>query len=365
MFTSEHHGAVLSPLCLQEPINATYVVCPCFGKRESLVASALELLAGEKGELCKRWRSLDLRLGPWKYCIDPLQSDGRVTLLRGLTYPTPALKTLTMRTFTVHDPPSSSNLRMLPFTPVIEELESCYCFVPWQSSMPNIRKAKIQQGTGRRYIALPKVRSLEGSESIRELHLTIGPQSGVRLPSELPHLTYLTLNGAYLPLNFNECRMPRLECLAIDIGHIGISRKLVLDCPDFPFSQLRKLDFRLQDHAHWPYALGALRGSMLRGAATNLVSFHSIEAIHSIVLKWLWEYQQSLKTDDAPRLEAGLCFRQKVTLSTRDSSQEQGGHERCDDLELLAQSWGLVPPSMNWGFLLDELDKESLRLSAW
>jgi hypothetical protein len=367
MFTSEYYGEMLSPLCLQEPINAANVVCPCSGKRESLVASALELLAGEKGEICKRWRSLDLRLGPWRYCIDPLQEDGRATLLRGLTYPTPALKRLVMRNFRVREPPSGSTCRLLPSTPVIDEVEVYHCFVPWHLSMPNICRAKLQQGTERRARASPKVRSLEGSESIRELHLTIGPQSGVRLPSKLPRLTHLTLDGEYLPLNFNQCHMPRLECLAINMGHFGISRKLVLQCPDFPFSQLKKLDFRLQDSTPWPYSLVGLCDSILkilRGAATSLVSFHSIEIVHSIVIKWLWEYQQSLKSHKAPGREIGLFFRQKVTLSTSCSSRELGGHERGEDLEMLAQNWGIVPPSRDWNFLLDELDKESLRVSA-
>jgi hypothetical protein len=84
---------------------------------------------------------------------------------------------------------------------------------------------------------------------------------------------------------------------------------------------------------------------ILRNAATNFFSFHSIEIIHSIVLKWLREYHQPLKTDDAPRLEAGLCFRQRVVLSIYDSSHELGGHERCEDLELIAQNWRIVAPA--------------------
>lgn len=81
----------VSPECMREHYHTVSSSCPCVGKRERFVQWALDTLAGENGETCKRWKRLHIVLGPWIYRIDPHQSEEDGILLRGLTYPTPAL----------------------------------------------------------------------------------------------------------------------------------------------------------------------------------------------------------------------------------------------------------------------------------
>jgi hypothetical protein len=164
--------------------------------------------------------------------------------------------------------------------------------------------------------------------------------SGVHLPQELPHLKSLTIDGSGLPQGLNACSMPQLEYFLFDIGHLGTAQKLMVECPNFPFAQLRRVGFNLYDSFHWDYTLEELQPlilKILRSAASNLTSLHSLEVIHSIVLKWMWEFKRSLNQGSAFGQGVGLCLQNKVVLSTANSTRELHGDEGCEDLERLAQ----------------------------
>jgi len=154
--------------------------------------------------------------------------------------------------------------------------------------------------------------------------------------------------------------MSRLEYLSLDVGHLGTAQKLLLECPNFPFAQIRRLNFTLCDIFRWEYTLEELQASILeilRAAASSLTSLHSLEVIHSIVLKWIWEYKRSSNQGSTFGQDVGLYFRNKVVLSTGNWTPELSGNEGCEDLERMAQEWGITSPDSSWDVLISELDK--------
>lgn len=358
-----------SPECLEESYHSPCSHCKCVGKRERFVQWTLDTLAGENGELCKRWRSLHIDLGTWLYRIDPHQSEEDGILLRGLTYPTPTLTKLQMNEQSFALTPPGSTYRILPYAPVLQELDIKKCNLPGLLPLQSVKKIRISNvnwsysNTVWRPAKPPRIISLCDAISVESLSLVVAKAQNFQLGSVYPKLTHIELVGTRLPLNISNCIMPHLRHLSIDIGYSPMCRELVMSCPEL-LSQITTLEVWIHDSWQPSYPLEELRGTfleILHIASVSLTSFRSIEVVISIVLKWLWESGHPSHSGNSQKK---LEFKQNLIISKWNSDRELKGDESPADLEKLAQELpGITTPDQDWNTLITDLEIYVDRLS--
>lgn len=355
----------VSPECMREHYHTVSSSCPCVGKRERFVQWALDTLAGENGETCKRWKRLHIVLGPWIYRIDPHQSEEDGILLRGLTYPTPALTEVHMGELSFALTPPGSIHRILPHAPILQEIHIRNCDLPGPLPLWSVKKISISRmplsriPTAWKPANLRRVVPLWDAASVKSLSLHVAEAQEFQLGFTYPKLIYLELLGSRLPRGIKDCIMPHLRHLSIDIGSPGMCRELLALSPGF-LSQITTLEAWIEEYS-WkldPMAeeiQGFLR-KLLRTVSSSLTSFWSTDTIVSIVLKLLWESGHGSDSREV------LVFKQNLVLSHAegglDSIRELKGDESPAELEELAQEWpGISSPDQEWNVLLDILER--------
>ena len=200
--------------------------CSCHIDIPEHIASILNALAGEGGELCSRWVTLSLSLH---------MRGRRRDLFRSLSYSTPNLRTLTLQGID-SSWPGIGALTLFPDVPLLCDLSLQHSNLPHLHTGP---RGPFQTGF-----------------HLQRLELQDYTMSALMLSTELPSLTCLVLRGNWWHRTDTPILVPNLTSLTREMTMLNLCRPY--DCFVIPFEKLGTLGIFCRGHSrNSPPALGS------------------------------------------------------------------------------------------------------------
>jgi hypothetical protein len=305
--------------------------CDCIITARRMANKLLSVLVGPQGELCRRWKSLYLCVGPHN--------------LRGkeLTYPTPNLEAVSLELL------SAQGISILPSIPKLKTLE---IFNPHNMTLPNIdnvRNLVILDSTSRT-VDLSNLKTATNLES-----LTIGTKRmdfrlhfSYTITQFLPHLSSMSFIR-HVPSNLNEIQAPNLRRLSLKLCDPMEIQAIIGS--SLPLWDLQELELT------WPNAYLTLYEGLKSTMSDILLSCINLTHIKgerkslSIIVKLYWE-------ECATRgIGQGYITGKTLSFWSNDVGREVSVRrpEGKSELEGVALSLGLIPPSMSWEHMIAHL----------
>lgn len=329
----------------KNPETGIKCMCSCPELAPRTIRSLLRILAGDQGELCRRWRTLhvnlDLSMNRWPVIgsISPPQDDA-VTIF-SLSHPTPKLVSLQLERFW-----ASPTIKILPDVNSIQVLSLRRCYGLTIPTMPQLRRLDVDLGPY--MLLLPDLSNLVHSDLIESLSIKMLCTFPDFLPPKLPNLRSLTIAGTALPPCILHLNTPKLVHLSLKLTDPDILETFIQS--EIQFWSIEDLEITWPHLTHNNYKhlkeivvdllLSILNLSRVEGGRNSL----------SIIVKLLWE---ECRTRTRTEWIAGKTFtfysnemRRGITINRP---------ERREDLEDVALTLGLVPPNHDWQYLLGRL----------
>lgn len=314
--------------------------CYCFDMARKCAESSLNTLAGPKGELCIRWRSLIIKLGhnDWR--------KGSRLLEDALRHPTPNLISLHLEHVWLDL--DSSNIELLPVTIRVARLTLLDCGLSALSAVDGVREARV----GWRYGTMhhKAILALSNAAFIQKLQLCAMFYAAIALPALLPELRTLHVESTILPAELYTCDMPHLENISVPWTSRNPIEAL-FDCQGIRFDKLKVITLQINpgytiimSHADYIEVKSSVLELLQR--TENLVHLSSSGTILAIFIKVIWEIVECGKVRGffpSPRASPrSSCLTDLVS----GDSFEFTGDETTECLEALARQWQLVPPNV-------------------
>jgi hypothetical protein len=300
--------------------------CNCAGTARRTVKELLVLLAGPHGELCHRWKSLYLYLGLYDY------------LGKEMTYPTPNLEAVWLER-----PAIALGVCVLPSLPKLKTFKIFRPFFFIVPKIDNVRNLVILDSDSWE-TDLSNLRTATNVETIEVEGLRKPiPYS---LPQLLPHLSSMSFIGNHLPSNLNEVQAPNIRRLSLTLADNETLQTFVGSY--LPLWDLQELEIT------WSHAHLAIYEELRTTTSDLLLSCISLTCIKadrrtlSVIVKLYWE--------ECATRSAGREHIMGKTLSFWSIDVRIGVNVRRpegkSELEGVALSLGLTPPSMSWDYML-------------
>ncbi|KAG8806232.1 hypothetical protein FRC17_005112, partial [Serendipita sp. 399] len=167
-----------------------------YSNASSTICRLLDILAGMNGNLCARWKSLNISIKPDQIWFGPPHN---APYPMSLTHPMPSLTRLRLVGFR-----TGPGATLFPALPSIESIDLQHCS---PNNYPDMSHAKE--------IHLDDVRPWSTRIAFYEL------------PQKLPVLETLSVGGGMLTVNLEEVLMPHLERLIVDFKLVGLVSGLI------------------------------------------------------------------------------------------------------------------------------------------
>jgi hypothetical protein len=163
------------------------------------------------------------------------------------------------------------------------------------------------------------------------------------LPNFLPHLSSLSVGGDQLPYNFDGLQAPNIQKLSLNLRDVILLQTVVNS--SLPFQALQELELTWPDNHHGVSEKLRTTTSDLLLSCINLTRIKGDRKSLSVIVKLYWEASIVGKEYIVGRT---LRFwsndmRWGVTVSAPEGKSE---------LEGVARTLGLIPPSMSWDYIL-------------
>jgi hypothetical protein len=200
----------------------------------------LVLLAGRKGEHCKRWRTLAF----FPNCETPSE-DQEAQITQALSYPTPLLESLALKHICI----TGLDVPSLPYTPSLVRLGLDECDIPALRGTKNLRFAAISREDSWEQ-GVANEACLEKATKLEVLRISLPGNFKLALPRNLPNLTKLGLSGSELPHSVRTLKMEGLNHLTIEVYDVSLIGQLT-QCVNEAFWQVNELTLhflRVHDH---------------------------------------------------------------------------------------------------------------------
>jgi hypothetical protein len=323
--------------------------CRCNSAHAAMITWMFDVLVGNNGELCSRWRTLRIHSGTERYTVH--LGSAVTSLGNAITSPTPSLISLSLINVSVSNE-MNINHTAIPSAPLLQELMLGQSSLPHLPDMSNVRKIEIY------CLHITDLDHISLQEATRMQELTIIQASQqIILAPVLHELSQLTLTGANLPSTFERTSMPQLTHLSVSLWNWDLCCELA-ECIAFPLEQLVQLEIGRPRHVYSIPTYGDLARSVFRllRRSTRLNSIISSLALFNLVVKWMWEDRRSFDMRTA-EIEGGLepwHWQESLVLvsPSGDCLMKLAGNESSARLESLALEWRLASPDMSWDTLL-------------
>lgn len=318
--------------------------CTCYKEVRECVDNALQVLSGQYGNTCARWRSLILDLG---HDEEEDSWTGNQHLVDALRHPTPMLTAMTLRRVRLGAEYFSSEL--FPITTLVKELSIIDCHLP---SLPNFETVIASiLGWKEPYTSYQDLASFRGAAKIRRLALLTGYSSDIGLPLEMPDLRVLEIDGITVPQDLMKSKTPQLINLALHFDFRNLIAQILL-AEGIPFEKITRItlywDNSIRDAPSEDEFLDVLYSAKeLMESLVSLELLGTSGDMLSIILKILWDSTDA----NLPSEEAKTFVPHKLILHNMMTEESikigevmrQGGQQTRLALECLAECRGLAP----------------------
>jgi hypothetical protein len=313
-------------------------LCTCYDATRASVQKALEKISGKSGELCIRWRSLELDLGHTEQGIN-----GTELVAIPLSYPTPQLTILALRNVYL---PRNIAFPVFPCTPELKVITIGDCNLPSLPRCNNIRQATI--GWEEKVQTFPDLSAFRHATRLETLRLHIPPvptaANRICLPDQLNGLRVLYLKGNDFPPQLYSCQMPILSSLVLKYQFTNLLAYF-LRCEGFVPENLRRFTL-LWDLLARPTSKDIsstftwLHTFLSR--TRNLESITAEKEILNILLKLIWFLA---RVDPSQGHSNGGPLVDDIWINNCDFEERVylRGDETQERLEEIANDWNLVP----------------------
>jgi hypothetical protein len=316
--------------------------CTCVRETRLCIDEFFLLLAGQGGELCKRWSTLNLDLhNPVDYGVIYKR------LGSFLRYPTPILTSAT-----VHAVLHGSGEGIFPYTPLLQQL----AIVHWAGSLPSLRSIRslsILRSYHWGMFFIP-----DEASNIEELVL----EGSFRLPKSLPNLWRLHVAGALYRPDNEVLKLPKLTHLVLK-NHGPHRPDALGQGKGIDLSQLVALAVHLD--LEYNYSTFKINVREILRRSKNLSILQGNSKGISMVLKLVWETEGEWNEtrDNARRewKEVRLLAGQRISVEVKDESAMLSGDETCQQLCDVAAKLKVDPPDVGW----DDILEDDLYAQSW
>jgi hypothetical protein len=289
-------------------------------------------LGGPQGGLCRRWKSLYL-------CLSP-----HIDLGKELAYPTPNLEALWLE------------LPCIPFgisiLPSIPKLKTFEVFRPYSLPLPKIEHVRhlVILDLSGWPIDLSNLKTATNVET-----LTIGTREMSLmapilyfLPQTLPRVSSMSFIGNSIPSGLNEVQAPNIRRLSLRSTNHRIIKAIVDS--SLPLWDLQELQLTWVNTHLWVNELKTTTLDLLL-SCINLNRIEGEKRGLSVILKWYWEECTTRSHGSRHIMGKSLTFWSNDVEKGASVTRPEGKSE----LEEVALSLGLIPPSMDWQDMLARL----------
>lgn len=322
--------------------------CTCYSEARACVDNLLQVLAGQHGNTCPRWRTLTLDLGHHE---GEHRRTGNQHLANALCHPTPMLTALSLRCVRLGTEYLSSGL--FPNTALVRELSIVDCNLPSLPNPENVTRATI--GWKEPQFSYQNLSTFRSATKVRKLALLTDYLSDIGLPPEMPDLRVLEIDGPDVPQDLMTSKTPQLVHLALRFDVQNLIEP-VLQAKGVPLGKITRITLE------WDTVSGDVPSedeylSVFHSAKQLMESVASLELLDtsgdmlSIIMKILWDSASA----DSPNKLVKTYESHKLILRNTVAKEavrigklmEQGGKKTQLALEGLAKCWGLPPPDVS------------------
>jgi len=291
----------------------------------------LIMLTGSQGELCHRWKSLYLGLSP------------HIDLGKGLAYPTPNLKALWLEL-----PFIPLSIAILPSIPKLKTFE---VFRPYSLPLPkieNVRHLVILDLS--RVIDLSNLKTATNVETLTIGTREMSPTTSIpySLPQPLPRLSSMSFIGNSIPSSLNEIQAPNIRRLSLKSTYPTTLKAIVAS--SLPLCDLQELHLTWTDPHLWVNELRTTTSDLLL-SCISLTHIEGDMSSLSVIVKWYWEDCTTRRGEKGHIIGKTLNFWSNDMKKGVSVTRPEGKSE----LEGVALSLGLIPPSISWEIILSAL----------
>ncbi|KIM30074.1 hypothetical protein M408DRAFT_304098 [Serendipita vermifera MAFF 305830] len=303
--------------------------CECVHPAREFIAQALETLAGPKGALCVRWKSVKLDLGhyPW-ICV------GDERIAQTLSYSMPSLENLVLQN--VHLSDECTNVQVFPNTPALTAVSLFHCDIPVHINLDTIMRASLVWGPFGE--VAHRFKAVGQPSQMQYLHLNLPSTLQLPLQNTLNNLRCLCVDAGSIPDALYTCKMPNLTRLELKLNE-GDLLSQMLRLNNVHFGTLRSISLtwdQLCPAYVWPRPEHDLSKSLLeflrRCSHLERVEIEG-KRILGIFVNLLWQLSNEARK---PLIRGRSLLNLDRNLMVRFN-----GNEDIEFIEQLAKDWNL------------------------